>query len=127
VEFKILNKSNDSVVEDKSDSKTFEKVQKELGSFTFKTSESPNLINIIEFREITKSKGPEPSSTVRIYYGKRGSILEKYKEFTPTQMYTPDNFNAYWKSDEKVTIDIIRENEKGETYIEDTIEIDLSK
>ena len=127
VEFKIPNKSNDSVVEDKSDSKTFEEVQKELGSFTFKTSESPNPINIIEFREITKSKGPEPSSTVRIYYGKRGSILEKYKEFTPTQMYTPDNFNAYWKNDEKVTIDVIRENEKGETYIEDTIKIDLSK
>ena len=42
-------------------------------------------------------------------------------------MYTPDNFNAYWKNDEKVTIDVIRENEKGETYIKDTIEIDLSK
>lgn len=77
VEIEISNKSNDSVFDDKSDSKTIEEIPKELGSFTFKISESPNLINIIEFREITRSKGSKPSSSVRIYYGKRGSILEK--------------------------------------------------
>lgn len=70
VEFNISNKSNGPV---------FKKVQKVVSSFTFQKSESPNLINIIELRETIKSKGPSPSSTVRIYYGKRGSILENIK------------------------------------------------
>ncbi|GGE59111.1 hypothetical protein [Priestia taiwanensis] len=118
IEFKTSNESNGA----KFDSKASEEVQQEVGSFTFKTSESPNLINIIEFREIA-----EPRSSVRIYYGKRGSVLEKYKEFTLTEMYTPDNFNVDWESDEQVTIDIVRETESGNTYVEDTIEIELSK
>ncbi len=70
VEFNISNKSNGSV---------FKKVQKVVSSFTFQKSESPSLINIIELRETIKSKGPSPSSTVRIYYGERGSILKNIK------------------------------------------------
>lgn len=97
----------------------------ELGSFTFKSSESPNLINIIEFREISKSKGSSTFSTVKIYYGKRGSILEKYKEHIPSDMYTPDNFRVEWKNDEIVEVEVIRENENGESYVEDTIEIEI--
>jgi hypothetical protein len=99
----------------------------ELGSFTFKTRESPNLINIIEFREVSKSKGSTQYSTVKIFYGERGSILEKFKEYIPSDSYTPDNFMVYWKNDEQVKIDVITENDRGETYIEDTIDIDLTE
>lgn len=42
-------------------------------------------------------------------------------------MYTSENFNVDWRNDEQVKIDVVRENENGETYIADTIEIDLSK
>jgi hypothetical protein len=94
----------------------------ELGYFTFKTSESPNLINIIELREVVTSSG---TSTMRIYYGKRGSIIEKYKEHIPTDMYTPDNFKVSWISDKKAVVDVIRQNAEGNDYIEETIEIDL--
>ncbi|NPC92515.1 hypothetical protein HOO54_09810 [Bacillus sp. WMMC1349] len=104
-----------------------ENVEIELGSFTFKTSESPNHINIIEFREVSKSKGTSQYSTVQIFYGERGSILKRYKEYIPKDMYTPDNFVVYWKNNEQVKIEVIRENDRGETYIEDTIEIDLSQ
>ena len=93
-----------------------------VSSFTFQKSESPNLINIIEFRETIKSKGPSPSSTVRIYYGKRGSILEKYKEVTLKEMYTTENFNINWRNDEQVQVDVLKGN--GETA---NIVIDLSK
>lgn len=113
------------------DSKPFEvgefegvESEKDLGSFTFKTSESPNLINIIEFREVSKVNG---ASTVKIFYGERGSIVENFKEYFPTDMYTPENFNVNWKNDEQVIIEVIRQNEIEETYIEETIEIDLSK
>lgn len=85
-------------------------------------SESPNLINIIELRETIKSKGPSPSSTVRIYYGKRGSILEKYKEVTLKEMYTTDNFNINWRNDEQVQVEVLEEN-----VVTATIVIDLSK
>ncbi len=90
--------------------------------FTFQKSESPNLINIIELRETIKSKGPSPSSTVRIYYGKRGSILEKYKEVTLKEMYTTDNFNINWRNDEQVQVEVLEEN-----VVTATIVIDLSK
>ncbi len=109
-------------VSDKSSSSVFKKVQKVVSSFTFQKSESPNLINIIEFRETIKSKGPSPSSTVRIYYGKRGSILEKYKEVTLKEMYTTENFNINWRNDEQVQVDVLEEN-----VITATIVIDLSK
>lgn len=113
VEFNISNKSNGPV---------FKKVQKVVSSFTFQKSESPNLINIIELRETIKSKGPSPSSTVRIYYGKRGSILEKYKEVTLKEMYTTDNFNINWRNDEQVQVEVIEEN-----VVTSSIVIDLSK
>lgn len=113
MEFNISNKSNGSV---------FKKVQKVVSSFTFQKSESPNLINIIELRETIKSKGPSPSSTVRIYYGKRGSILEKYKEVTLKEMYTTDNFNINWRNDEQVQVEVLEEN-----VVTATIVIDLSK
>lgn len=111
VEFNISNKSSGSV---------FKKVQKVVSSFTFQKSESPNLINIIELRETIKSKGPSPSSTVRIYYGKRGSILEKYKEVTLKEMYTTENFNINWRNDEQVQVDVLEEN-----VVTATIVIDL--
>ncbi|WP_052360586.1 hypothetical protein [Oceanobacillus manasiensis] len=98
-----------------------------LGSFTFKTSESPNLKNIIELREVNKIKDTSRYSTLQIFYGERGSVLEKYKEHIPSDTYTTDNFMVYWKNDEHVKIEVIREKDSGETYIEDTIEIDLSK
>jgi len=113
VEFNISNKSNGSV---------FKKVQKVVSSFTFQKSESPNLINIIEFRETIKSKGPSPNSTVRIYYGKRGSILEKYKEVTLKEMYTIENFNINWRNDEQVQVEVLEEN-----VVTASILIDLSK
>lgn len=113
VEFNVSNKSNGPV---------FKKVQKMVSSFTFQKSESPNLINIIELRETIKSKGPSPSSTVRIYYGKRGSILEKYKEVTLKEMYTTDNFNINWRNDEQVQVEVLEEN-----VVTATIVIDLSK
>lgn len=113
VEFNISNKSNGSV---------FKKVQKVVSSFTFQKSESPNLINIIELRETIKSKGPSPSSTVRIYYGKRGSILENYKEVTLKEMYTTDNFNINWRNDEQVQVEVLEEK-----VVTATIVIDLSK
>lgn len=113
VEFNISNKSNGPV---------FKKVQKVVSSFTFQKSESPNLINIIELRETIKSKGPSPSSTVRIYYGKRGSILEKYKEVTLKEMYTTDNFNINWRNDEQVQVEVIEEN-----VVTTSIVIDLLK
>ncbi|MFX3625017.1 MAG: hypothetical protein ACE3JP_13555 [Ectobacillus sp.] len=109
------------------DSVPFKTGQFDLGSFTFKTSESPNLIHIIEFREVNKSKGPAPYSTVKIYYGKRSSVLKKFKEYEPTDIYTPDNFNVSWKNDGHAAIEVVRKNETGETYIEDAIEIELSK
>lgn len=109
----------------------FEEVEPEIGSFTFKTSESPNLINIIEFREMIEVKRPSTVDpefySIRIYYGKRGSILENYKEYKPGASFTPDNFKVIWESDERVTIDVVRDNEKGETFVEHTIKIDLSK
>ncbi|CDO04277.1 hypothetical protein BN988_02831 [Oceanobacillus picturae] len=101
--------------------------ERELGSFTFMTSESPNLINVIELREVSKSKDTSRYSTVQIFYGERGSVLEKYKEHIPSDTYTTDNFRVYWKNDEQVKVAVIREKDSGETYIEDTIEIDLSK
>ncbi|PGO25220.1 hypothetical protein CN984_19500 [Bacillus cereus] len=113
VEFNISNKSNGPV---------FKKVQKVVSSFTFQKSESSNLINIIELRETIKSKGPSPSSTVRIYYGKRGSILEKYKEVTLKEMYTTDNFNINWRNDEQVQVEVIEEN-----VVTTSIVIDVSK
>ncbi|PFJ83251.1 hypothetical protein COI97_30310 [Bacillus cereus] len=113
VEFNISNKSNGSV---------FKKVQKVVSSFTFQKSESPNLINIIEFRETIKSKGPSPTSTVRIYYGKRGSILEKYKEVTLKEMYTTENFNISWRNDEQVQVEVLEEN-----VVTASIVIDVSK
>lgn len=99
----------------------------ELGSFTFKTSESPNLANIIEFREVSKSDGSIKYSTIQIFYGERGSVLEKYKEYIPSDIYTPDNFKVDWKNDEEVKIEVIRKNDRGESYIEDTIKIVLSE
>jgi len=113
VEFDISNKSNGLV---------FKKVQKVVSSFTFQKSESPNLINIIELRETIKSKGPDPSSTVRIYYGKRGSILEKYREVTLKEMYTTDNFNINWRNDEQVQVEVIEEN-----VVTTSLVIDVSK
>ena len=69
VEFNISNKSNGSVLR-----------RYKSGQFLYLSkSESPSLINIIELRETIKSKGPSPSSTVRIYYGERGSILKNIK------------------------------------------------
>lgn len=113
VEFNISNKSNGSV---------FKKVQKVVSSFTFQKSESPSLINIIELRETIKSKGPSPSSTVRIYYGERGSILKKYKEVTLKEMYTTENFKITWRNDEQVQVQVLEEN-----VVTATIVIDLSK
>ncbi|MFE3574392.1 hypothetical protein [Lysinibacillus sp. NPDC059133] len=96
-------------------------------SFTFKTSDSPGLVNIIEFREVIPSIESGLSATVHIYYGKRGSVLEKYIEYIPSDMYAPDNFKIEWKNDEQVKIDVMRENEKGEIYIEESIEIDSNE
>ena len=89
--------------------------------------ESPNLINIIELREVGKSKGTSQYSTIQIFYGERGSILERYKEHIPSDIYASDNFMFYWKNDEQVKIEVVRENEDGKTYLEDVIEIDLSR
>lgn len=89
------------------------------GSFTFKRSNSPGLINIIEFRET--------SAVVQIYYGKMGSVLGEYIEYIPSDMYTPENFNVEWKNDEQAKVDVMRENEIGEMYIEESIEIDMTK
>ncbi|MFS1519542.1 hypothetical protein V1503_24245 [Bacillus sp. SCS-151] len=100
--------------------------QYELGSFSFKVSESPNLINIIELREISKSKGPSPYAILKIFYGKRGSPLHEYIEYTPTDNIFPDDFKIKWTNDEQVTIEIVKEDAMGEAYIEDTIELDLS-
>ncbi len=97
----------------------------ELGSFTFKTSESPNLKNIIELREISKSKGSSSFSTVKIYYGKRGSVLEKFKEYIPQDMYVPDDFQVEWINDEQARIKIMRESENGEARNVDLIDIDI--
>lgn len=69
-----------------------------------------------------KSKGPSTTSTVRIYYGKRGSILEKYKEVTLKEMYTTDNFNINWSNDEQVQVEVIEEN-----VVTTSLVIDLSK
>lgn len=99
-----------------------EKTETELGSFTFKTSESPNLLHIIEFREVLTTTG---RSTVRIYYGKRGSILEKYKQHLPTNMYTPENFQVIWISDDEAVIEVTRQDEEGHAYSEETIEINI--
>lgn len=104
-----------------------ENVEITLGSFTFKTSESPSLKNIIQLREVSKSKGKSQYSTVQIFYGERGSVLERYKEYVPSDMYTPDNFKIHWQNDEQVKIEVVRENDEGETYIEEVIDIDLSR
>jgi len=40
---------------------------------------------------------------------------------------TPDNFKIHWQNDEQVKIEVVRENDEGETYIEDVIDIDLSR
>jgi hypothetical protein len=104
--------------------------EQELDSFTFKKSESPNLINIIEFREMTYTEDPYTVLySMRIYYGKRGSILKKYKEFKPgnSPIDINDDFKIHWENDELVTIDAIRKNEKGESYLVETFKIDLSQ
>lgn len=84
-------------------------------------SHSPNNSNTIEVVE----KG-QPAS-VQIFYGEKGSILERYKEYIPSDIYTPDNFMVFWKNDQQAKIEVIMENDRGETYIEDAIEIDLLK
>src|SRR5699024_8791053 len=110
------------------DDEVFETGQFDLGSFAFKTSESPNHINMIEFREVSKSKGPSPHSTVKIYYGKRGAaMLDKFVEHIPSDMYTPDNFNVEWKNDEQAVVEVVREDDNGEVFVEETIEIDVAK
>lgn len=104
-----------------------ESIEIDQGYFTFKKSESPNLVNIIELREVSKSKGAIQNSTVQIFYGERGSNLEKYKEHIPSDTYTSDNFMVSWLDDEQVKIEVVRKDNDGEIYIEDVIEIDIMK
>lgn len=98
-----------------------------LGTFEFKTSDSPNKVYMIQFTEATILKEPSQETLVRIYYGKPGSILEKYIDYYPSDIYTPDNFKVEWKSDTRVAIEVIGQDEEGEPYVEDSIEIDVSK
>ncbi|WP_164669431.1 hypothetical protein [Virgibacillus doumboii] len=107
------------------DEEPFKTGQYDLGSFTFKTSESPNLVNIIELREVVKSAGPGPHATVKIYYGERGSVLKKFKEFDPKNTYTVDNFRINWKNDRQAVVEFVRENQNGEKTTVETIKIDI--
>lgn len=101
-------------------------VQTEIGSFDFLSSKSPDLSRIIELREITMSKGSSPHSTVRIYYGKNGGVLETFQEHVPSGMYTPDNFQIEWISNEEAVVKAVREQD-GRTIVEKTYRIKLDE
>ena len=103
-----------------------EAVQTELGSFDFLSSKSPDLKHIIELREVTMSKGSGPQSVVRIYYGKNGGVLESFKEHVPSGMYTPDNFQIEWLSNEEATVKAVRKQD-GKTIVEETYRIKMDE
>ncbi|NRD81091.1 hypothetical protein HPT25_27750 [Bacillus sp. BRMEA1] len=85
----------------------FQVVQKELGLFPFKKSESPNHVNVVELRKLTYSKGMyhyNDNVPIQVYYGKVGGKLQKYGEFSGSNPYNISTFNIYWKGDKHVII-----------------------
>lgn len=119
---KAITSDSDDATSEENEDVTYDSV----GTFTFMTNESPNLINIIELREATFQMGTTIVDTsVRIYYGVRGGILEDYVEFKMAEMYTTDNFRIEWQDDECATVYVLLENEDGEMVENRSFEIEI--
>lgn len=100
VEFKVPNKE--------SESNPFQVVNRELGLFPFKKSESPNHVNIVELRKYTYSKGMGyfyDEVPIEVYYGKMRGNLQKYGEFPGGHPYDMNSFQIIWKDEQHVSID----------------------
>ncbi|NRD78588.1 hypothetical protein HPT25_14590 [Bacillus sp. BRMEA1] len=104
-----------------SNSNPFQVVQKELGLFPFKKSESPNHVNVVELRKLTYSKGMlhyNDNVPIQVYYGKVRGELRKYSEFSGSNPYIISSFNIYWKDDKHVTIFGDQYDKSGTEFME---------
>ena len=99
IEFKVPNKG--------SKANPFQVVQREIGFVPFQKSKSPNNFNVVELRRNTYSKGMMRfynEFPIQVYYGKNGSDLQKYGEFSGSDQYKMDSFQIIWDDDQHVTI-----------------------
>ncbi|AQQ53488.1 hypothetical protein [Planococcus lenghuensis] len=86
------------------------------GSLLFKMNYSPKQVNTVEFREVA-------GDGVRIYIGEKGTALTHYARYQLVGMYTPDNFQISWKDDRNATVEVVRTDDTGTTFIEETIHL----
>ncbi|OIK13377.1 hypothetical protein [Bacillus sp. MUM 13] len=113
----------ETIVFNKNNRKLFKNVQIQVDSNTLVTSESPDHKKIIEIREITRSQGQKPKRLLRIYYGKKGSNLNKYKEYYHLdRSYKADQLYVDWTNNTQASIRIFTDS-----GFEDSVQIDFNK
>lgn len=108
--------------------------KEETSGFSIQTSASPNQIHIIELKEMSSftedikdKKVTYGYHSFRIYYGKYGSLLEKYKEFPSFDLTTVEHFETHWTDDNLVIVKIFRKKDDGTTIEAESIKLDTSK
>lgn len=123
---KIEDEEEDGYVE------SFNQHSKEMGSFIFASRESPDKAHMIELREVVlEDENYKPrlgddeqnNVVVRIYFGENGGILEDFVQYDPKGMFTLEDFEVNWTSDNQATVNAFVENIDGEKVLDESFEI----
>ncbi|OVE34555.1 hypothetical protein CCZ20_25845 [Priestia aryabhattai] len=88
-----------------------------IRSVSLTTSTSPNQQNIVEVKKMYKQttdyfdyEQKQKADSLRMYYGQPGSTLNQYKELQGIQPSMIHDVNVHWKSEQHVTINIMKTN-----------------
>lgn len=81
---------------------------------------------MLEIRSIAYSKGSSQHfngvEPVRVYYGQQDDALEDYEEWAISMLEPSDTFEVYW-NERSVYINVLGEQDDGNTYVKDSLEI----
>ena len=102
----------------------------EVGYLPTSSKYDPSGDFTIQIRKVSYSKGSKQpynlEAPVRVYYGRKNSELEQYKEWKIENLSIWDEFTLYWNTD-YVLIDLLGENDNGTKYVKDSLQIPFNE